>query len=98
MTRESSGRGPDPTAIGIALAFAGMLILTLTPVAGRWAEIPSGLAVTAIGVAVLLMLAGAAVGLLAGRENSGGGSDHEYEQEDDDRGPPDEEERPPSPV
>lgn len=59
---------PDPTAVGIGLAFAGMLVLTLTPVAGRWAEIPPGLAVMALGAAMVLILGGAAIGILAGRE------------------------------
>lgn len=66
----SRGR-PDPTAVGIGLAFAGMLLLTLTPVAGRWADVPPGLAATVLGTAVVLMLLGAAVGLLAGREHRG---------------------------
>ncbi len=68
-----SRRTPDPTGIGIGLAFAGMLLLTLTPVAGRWADVPPALARTALGAAILLMLAGAAVGLLAGREGMGQG-------------------------
>jgi len=66
-----SRRGPDPSAVGIGLAFVGMLVLTLTPVAGRWAEIPPGLAATALGAALLLIVVGAALGLAAGRENSG---------------------------
>ena len=76
-----SRRTPDPTAIGIGLAFAGMLVLTLTPVAGRWTDIPSDYAAMALGVAMLLILGGAAVGLLAGRE----GSDRESGS---DEGPP----------
>jgi len=70
-----SGRTPDPTAIGIGLAFGGMLVLTLTPVAGRWTDIPPGFAVMALGVAMLLIVGGAVVGLLAGREGSDGDSD-----------------------
>jgi hypothetical protein len=67
-------RRADPTAVGIGLAFAGMLLLTLTPVAGRWTDVPPALAVTALGAAVLLILIGAAVGLLGGREHSGSGA------------------------
>lgn len=63
-----SDRTPDPSAIGLGLAFAGMLLLTLTPVAGRWADVPPALAATALGVAVLLIVLGAAIGLLGGRE------------------------------
>ena len=66
-----SRRGPDPTAIGIGLAFVGMLVLTLTPVAGRWAEVPPAVATTALGAALILILVGAAVALLAGREATG---------------------------
>lgn|GEM_PF-7101840 len=70
-----SRKTPDPAAVGIGLAFAGMLVLTLTPVAGRWADIPPGLAVMALGAAMILILGGAAVGLLGGREASGRASD-----------------------
>jgi hypothetical protein len=63
-----AGRGPDPSAIGLGLAFVGMVLLTLTPVLGRWAEIPQGLAVTALGSSLLLIFLGAALGILAGRE------------------------------
>lgn len=66
-----SRAGADPAAIGIGLAFAGMLVLTLTPVVGRWAELPPTLATVALGAAVLLLVAGAAIGLSAGREVRG---------------------------
>lgn len=66
-----SRRGPDPTVIGIGLAFIGMLILTLTPVLGRWSQVPPAVAVAALGTAILLIVVGAAFGLLAGRESTG---------------------------
>lgn len=66
-----SGRGPDPSVIGIGLAFAGMLLLTLTPVIGRWTEVPPSAAVAALGAAILLIVVGAAFGILAGRESTG---------------------------
>lgn len=64
----SGTQGPDPAAIGLGLAFVGMVLLTLTPVLGRWAEIPQSLAVTALGSSLLLIFLGAALGILAGRE------------------------------
>lgn len=79
-----SRRGPDPTVIGIGLAFVGMLILTLTPALGRWAEVPPAAAVAALGTAILLIVVGAAFGLLAGRESTG----RSIEREDGDEPPP----------
>ncbi|MDT8370260.1 MAG: hypothetical protein RQ745_13720 [Longimicrobiales bacterium] len=61
------GRRPDPSAIALLLAFAGMLLLTLTPVVGRWREIPLAAANTMLGAAVLLLVAGAVVGILGRR-------------------------------
>jgi len=77
-----SRRGPDPTVIGIGMAFLGMLLLTLTPVVGRWAEVPPAAAVAALGTAILLILIGAAFGLIGGREATGRTLEREEGEED----------------
>lgn len=61
------GRRLDPSAIALLLAFAGMLLLTLTPVAGRWTEIPLSSANLLLGAAVILLVAGAVVGIVVRR-------------------------------
>ena len=57
----------DPQALGCLLAFAGMLVLTLTPAAGSWLEIPMGLGILIFSLAVAALFAGAAVALVGSR-------------------------------
>ena len=61
-----SGPDRDPKVSGCFVAFAGMVILTLTPAVGGWLDIPPGLALGILVLAVLLLLGGAALGLIGG--------------------------------
>lgn len=56
----------DPKVSGCFVAFAGMIVLTLTPAVGGWLDIPPGLALGILAGAVLLLAGGAAVGLIGG--------------------------------
>ncbi len=62
--RATRGRSGDPRVAGCLVAFAGMVLLTLTPGLGGWLEIPSTLGFGILGAAVLLLFAGAAVALI----------------------------------
>ena len=62
--RTGGGRSGDPRVAGCLLAFAGMILITLTPAVGGWFEIPSTMGFGILGAAVLLLFAGAAVGLV----------------------------------
>lgn len=63
---DRSGLRRDPRVSGCFVAFAGMIILTLTPAVGAWLDIPPGLALGILTVAVLLLAGGAGVGLIGG--------------------------------
>lgn len=63
---DRSGPRRDPKVSGCFLAFAGMIILTLTPAVGAWLDIPPGLALGILALAVLLLAGGAGVGLIGG--------------------------------
>lgn len=65
-----SGPG-DAAPAGCGLAFLGMLLLTLTPATGGFIELSRSVVLSLFGVALLLLLAGAAVGLL-GRSGTPG--------------------------
>lgn len=56
----------DPKALGCLVAFAGMIVLTLTPAVGGWLDIPPGLALGILAAAILLLAGGAVVGLVGG--------------------------------
>jgi hypothetical protein len=63
---DRSGPRHDPKVSGCFVAFAGMIILTLTPAIGGWLDIPPGLALGILTVAVLLLAGGAGIGLIGG--------------------------------
>lgn len=65
--------GRDPQLSGCALAFVGMVLLTLTPALGSWIEIPRSWGTTIFATAAAALFGGAAVALvgsgLEGRRN-----------------------------
>ena len=60
------GPNRDHKVSGCFVAFAGMIVLTLTPAVGGWLDIPPGLALGILAGAVLLLAGGAAIGLIGG--------------------------------
>lgn len=63
--REGHRSGPrDAAPAGCGLAFVGMLLLTLTPAVGSFVELSRFTVLSLFGGALLLLLAGAAIGLL----------------------------------
>lgn len=62
--RSTEARSGDPRVAGCLVAFAGMVLLTLTPALGGWLEIPSTLGFGILGAAVVLLFAGAATALV----------------------------------
>lgn len=56
----------DPKVSGCFVAFAGMIILTLTPAVGGWLDIPPGLALGILAGAILLLAGGAVMALIGG--------------------------------
>lgn len=70
--REGHRSGPrDASPAGCGLAFLGMVLLTLTPAVGGFVELSRFSVLSLFAVALVLLLAGAAVGLL-GRGGSPG--------------------------
>ena len=53
----------DPRLAGCVVAFAGMVLMTVTPALGGWFEITPPLGFGVLAAAVFLLFAGAAVGL-----------------------------------
>lgn len=71
-------KGPrtDPRAGGCLVAFAGMVLLVLTPAVGAWVSIPGPAGLAIFILAVALLLGGATLGILGAgfrdREARGG--------------------------
>lgn len=69
MAREAEafrrvGGGRDPQLSGCALAFVGMILLTLTPAVGSWIEIPRSWGTGIFAAAAAALFGGAAVALV----------------------------------
>lgn len=56
----------DPQLPGCLLAFAGMVVLTLTPALGNWVEVPRSVGVALFALAVAALFGGATIALLGG--------------------------------
>lgn len=68
--RLKTASGRDPQMSGCMVAFAGMLVLTLTPALGNWIPIAQGMGVTLFAGASALLFTGAAVALIGGRSRA----------------------------
>lgn len=60
----AEGRGGRRRAMGCLIAFLGMLVLTLTPAVGRWIDIPPPVATAILIGSLLLLVLGAAFGIM----------------------------------